>query len=62
MNATLKIGRKGYVCGRKVEIVAVFSNCIRVRYLEQSMRGKMLDKPFTPFEANVSKSYWYCPA
>ncbi len=57
----MQVGQKGYVCGRKAEIVAIFAKSIRVRYLEQSFRGQMLGKPFISFEANVSKSYWYCP-
>lgn len=52
-------GQTGLVCGRKAKIVAVYAHCIRVLYLESTERSKMLDLPFTPFESNVPKSYWY---
>lgn len=55
----MSAGQTGFVCGRKAKIVAVYTHCIRVLYLEPTDRSKMLDLPFAPFESNVPKSYWY---
>lgn len=51
-------GQEGYACGRKVRLVKIFSHCIRVLFLEETERYKLLEKVFVPFEDNVPKSYW----
>ena len=54
----MQVGQEGYVYGRKARLIRIFSDCIRVLFLEGTDRSKMLDEPFEPFEANVSKGCW----